>query len=379
RLNLWIRDAYRKYNVTPVAQQKRYVMTDFESLDNEGTMAVMQRHQFDVTVLQDYMQENVDGFSGTLTVEEFAGGQSNPTYLLSAEDQKYVLRRKPPGNLLKSAHAVDREYKVLTALQDADVPTPKTYVLCEDDSVIGTMFYIMEYLDGRVIWDSTEGPYSPVERGAFWDSANSAIAKLHRIDFESVGLSDFGKHTDYIARQFKRWGGQYEYTKTVDNPYMDNLIDYLPKNIPEDNSCSIVHGDPQIANMMMHKSRAEVIGILDWELSTLGSPLSDFAYLCRPYRDALRLADLKKLGIPSEEEFVEAYCRRTGRDGIENWDYYLAFNMFRLAAILQGIAKRVLDGTAASKQAELAGAGAFNMSKVAWAQIDKSVDLDDLS
>jgi len=210
-----------------------------------------------------------------------------------------------------------------------------------------------------------------------WDAANQAVAKLHNVDFEAVGLSDFGKHSDYIARQITRWAGQYEYTKTEENPYMDNLIEYLPKNIPADETCTIVHGDLQIANMMMHPDRWEVIGILDWELSTLGSPLSDFAYLCRPYRDALRKADLKALGIPTEEEFVEAYCRRTGRDGIGNWDYYIAFNMFRLAGILQGIAKRVLDGTAASKHAELAGAGAFNMAKLAWAQIDKSVNLDE--
>lgn len=352
-------------------------MSDFESLDNEGTIPVLEKHQFDVKSLEDYMKKNVPGFSGELIVEEFAGGQSNPTYSLEANGQKYVLRRKPPGTLLKSAHAVDREYRVLTALQDTNVPTAKTYCLCEDESVIGTMFYIMEYLDGRVVWDSTSSEFTPAQRGAMWDAANDAVAKLHNVDFESVGLSEFGKHSNYIERQLTRWAGQYEYTKTVENPYMDNLIDYLPKNMPNEDACSIVHGDLQIANMMMHKDKPEVIGILDWELSTLGNPLSDFAYLCRPYRDGLRNMDLKQLGIPSEQEYVEAYCRRTGRDGIEDWDYYLAFNMFRLAAILQGIAKRVLDGTAASKQAEIAGAGAFNMAKVAWAQIDKSVNLDE--
>ncbi len=352
-------------------------MTDFQAEDNTGTIAVQERHQFDIEALQEYMKKNVEGFSGDLEVAEFAGGQSNPTYLLTAGGLQYVMRRKPPGNLLKSAHAVDREYRVLTALQDANVPTAKTYSLCTDDSVVGTWFYIMEYLEGRVIWDSTAGPYTRQERGEFWDAANDALAKLHNVDFEAAGLSDFGKHTDYIARQLTRWGGQYEYTKTEDNPYMDNLIEYLPKNIPEDNSCTIVHGDPQIANMMMHQEKNEVIGILDWELSTLGSPLSDFAYLCRPYRDALRGLDLDALGIPSEQAYVEAYCERTNRSGIDNWDYYLAFNMFKLAAILQGIAKRVLDGTAASGHALAAGAGALNMSKVAWAQIDKSVVLDD--
>ncbi|XOV88258.1 MAG: phosphotransferase [Pseudomonadota bacterium] len=352
-------------------------MTDFRAQENTGTIPVQERHQFDVGALQRYMAEHVEGFKGELTVEEFAGGQSNPTYLLTAGDQQYVMRRKPPGQLLKSAHAVDREYKVLSALQNTDVPTARTYALCEDESVIGTMFYIMEYLQGRVIWDSTAGPYSQAERGEIWDAANVAVAKLHMVDFNEVGLADFGKHSEYIARQITRWSGQYEYTKTVENPYMDNLIEYLPKNIPEDDSCTIVHGDLQIANMMMHRDRNEVIGILDWELSTLGSPLSDFAYLCRPYRDALRNADLKALGIPPEEEYVEAYCRRTGRSGIDNWDYYIAFNMFRLAGILQGIARRVLDGTAASKHAEAAGAGAFNMAKLAWAQIDSSVRLDE--
>ena len=352
-------------------------MTDFQAFENTGTIPVQKRHQFDVGALRNYMRENVKGFSGELVVEEFAGGQSNPTYLLTTGGEQYVLRRKPPGNLLKSAHAVDREYRVLTALQSTDVPTAKTYSLCTDDSVIGTWFYIMEYLDGRVIWDSTAGPYAKEERHDIWDAANDAIARLHNVDFEAVGLSDFGKHSDYIARQISRWSGQYEYTKTESNPYMDNLIEYLPKNIPIEDSCSIVHGDPQIANMMMHEQRNEVIGILDWELSTLGSPLSDFAYLCRPYRDALRGAELASLGIPSEEEYVEAYCRRTSRDGIDNWDYYLAFNMFKMAAILQGIAKRVLDGTAASDHARAAGAGAPMMARLAWAQIDKSVVVDD--
>ncbi len=351
-------------------------MADFDAADNTGTIPVQERHQFDVGALEAFMLKEVDGFRGPLTAEEFAGGQSNPTYLLSAGDKQYVMRRKPPGELLKSAHAVDREYKVMSALQNVDVPVARTYALCTDDSVIGTWFYIMEYLPGRVIWDSTAGPYTPSERGQIWDAANSALAKLHNVDFREVGLSDFGKHQDYISRQIKLWSGQYEYTRTIENPYMDNLIEYLPKNVPDDKECTIVHGDPQISNMMMHADRFEVIGLLDWELSTLGNPLSDFAYLCRPYRDALRGADLAALGIPEEEEFVATYCERTGRSGIDNWDYYLAFNMFRLAAILQGIAKRVQDGTAASKHAEAAGAGALDMAKVAWAQIDSSVNLD---
>lgn len=353
-------------------------MAEFDPSSNVGTIPVQERHQFDVGNLEAYMRANVEGFSGSLTVEEFAGGQSNPTYLLHADGQQYVLRRKPPGELLKSAHAVDREYRVMTALADTNVPAAKTYALCTDDGVIGTWFYIMEHLEGRVIWDSTGGEYSPQERGEFWDAANDVLARLHNVDYEAVGLSDFGRHGEYITRQISRWAGQYEYTKTVENPYMDNLIEYLPANIPEEDAtvCTIVHGDPKIDNMMMHAEKGEVIGILDWELATLGNPVSDFAYMCMRYRDSLRDADLKTLGIPSEEEYVEAYCRRTNRSGIDNWDYYIAFNMFRLAAILQGIARRVMDGTAAGQQAEEAGAGAFDLSKLAWAQIDKSVRID---
>jgi aminoglycoside phosphotransferase (APT) family kinase protein len=313
-------------------------MVEFNAEDNIGTIEVQEKHRFDVGNLDAFMRENVDGYSGELSVEEFAGGQSNPTYLLTSGSEQYVMRRKPPGELLKSAHAVDREYKVLTALQNADVPAPRTYALCTDDDVIGTWFYIMEYQPGRVIWDVITGDYTPDERGKIFDAACVASAKLHNVDYEAVGLSDFGKHGDYIARQLKRWGGQYEYTKTVENPYM----------------------------------KFEVIGILDWELSTLGNPISDFAYHCRIYHDALAGLDLKELGIPAEEDYIQRYCELTGRSGIEHWNYYIAFNMFRLAAILQGIARRVLDGTAASKQAEQAGEGAYDLSKLAWGQIDPS-------
>jgi len=351
-------------------------MVDFPTSQNTGTIEVQERHRFDQVKLEAYLREHVAGFSGDLTVEEFAGGQSNPTYKLTAGGKHYVMRRKPPGKLLKSAHAVDREYKVMTALGGTNVPVPQTYCLCTDEEIIGSWFYVMEFLDGRVIWDSTDGPYSPEERTQIWDAAVVAVAKLHQVDYREVGLTDFGKEKEYIARQLKRWSEQYGYTKTVDNPYMDNLIEYLPKHMPADDECTVVHGDLQIANMAMHKDRYEVIGLLDWELSTLGNPLSDFAYLCRPYRDVLRNQDLKALGIPSEEEYVARYCELTGRSSIPDWNYYVAFNIFRLAAILQGIAKRVQDGTAASKHAETAGAGAFNMAKIAWAQIDSSVKLE---
>ena len=347
--------------------------------ENVGTIAVQEHHKFDIDALKDFVIENVAKFEGPLQVEEFAGGQSNPTFLVKAGEKKYVLRRKPPGTLVKSAHAVDREFKVMSALQKTDVPVPKTYKLCTDEKVIGTWFYLMEFLDGRVIWDSADGNYSPSDRSSLWDSANKSLASLHNVNYENVGLSDFGKHSDYVGRQIKRWSEQYEYTKTQNNPYMDNLIDYLAKNKPEDDFCSIVHGDPAIENMMIHKHKYEVIALLDWELSTLGNPLSDFAYLCMRYRNSLRNLDLKKLGIPYEEDYIEAYCQRTGRSEIQNWEFYMAFNMFRLAAILQGIAKRVIDGTASSRSAKLKGAQSYEMSMLAWAQIDKSVDISKIA
>ena len=347
-----------------------------EQLETTSTIEVQEKHQVDVFALQEFMEDRVEGFSGNLTIREFSYGQSNPTYMLSTDRKRYVMRRKPPGQLLKSAHAVDREYRVISALRDTDVPVPKTYAICNDESVIGTCFYIMEYVQGRVIADIVSGPYSNQDRAQVFDAANSVVACLHNVDFEANGLSAFGKHTDYVARQIKLWSAQYEYTKTDENPYMDNLIDYLGNQVPEDDSCTIVHGDLQIANMIFDSQKNEVSAVLDWELSTLGSPLADFAYLCRFYRDSLRNIDIKALGIPSEEEYVDLYCERTGRSQISNWDFYLAFNIFKMAAIQQGIAKRVLDGTAASQQAADVGAVAYQTAKVAWAQIDKSVRLD---
>lgn len=337
------------------------------------TIEVREKHRFDTGALHTWMKGNVDGFSGELSVQEFAGGQSNPTYKLEAGGRRYVLRRKPAGKLLKSAHAVDREFRVLHALQGTGVPVPKVYSLCTDNEVIGSWFYVMDYLDGRVIWDSTaKGKHSRQDRHDMWHAAVQAIASLHKVDFQKVGLDDYGKHSDYIARQIKRWAGQYEYTKTTDNPWMDKLIDYLPAHIPGDETCTIVHGDCHLANMMMHRDRFEVIGLLDWELSTLGNPLSDLAYLIRPYRDPELIPHLDTLGFPPEEELVQAYCQETGRNSIKDWDYYLAFNFFRLSGIFQGIARRGLDGTAAGNATGLAEAQAIKMARVGWEQIDKT-------
>lgn len=351
-------------------------MTDFPVEDNVGTMAVQERHRFDVPRLAAWLETRLPGFKGPLTVAEFKGGQSNPTYRLTSATGEYVLRRKPPGRLLKSAHAVEREYRVLTALAQSEVPVPKTFCLCEDEAVIGSVFYVMEFLDGRVIWDFTDGPYTPAERAAIWDAANLAVTRVHQADVQQLGLADFGRPGNYVARQLRRWTSQYEITRTVDNPYMDRLLEYLPEHLPRTEPCCLVHGDPQLANMLLARDRAQVIGILDWELATLGNPYSDFAYLCRPYRAELRGLDLARLGIPEEADFVATYCERMGLSGIPDWDFYMAFNMFRLAAILQGIAKRALDGTASNLRAEEAGARALETARLGWAQLDKSVPLD---
>ncbi len=346
---------------------------DFEAAEaNVGTTAVREGFEIDAGRLHEWMQGNVDGYAGNLTVEQFRGGQSNPTYKLTAGGTSYVLRRKPPGELLKSAHAVDREYKVMTALGQTDVPVPRTYALCTDDDVIGTWFYVMEFLEGRVIWDLNSGPYEPRDRAELWDAANDAIARLHKADYQAIGLSDFGRPGNYVARQFKRWAGQYEYTRdALDNPALDALVEWIPDNIPEDDSTTVVHGDLQFANMMFHPDRNEVIALLDWELSTLGNPLSDFAYFVRHFRlpgeGGLKDLDHAAMGIPSEADYLATYCRRTGRTSVDNWDFYIVFNFFRIAAILQGIAKRVKDGTAASDHAITAGEGAVPMAEAAWA------------
>lgn len=345
---------------------------DFEAADaNVGTTAVRDGFEIDAGRLHEWMQGNVDGYRGDLLIEQFRGGQSNPTYKLSAGGNHYVLRRKPPGELLRSAHAVDREYRVMTALGATDVPVPRTYGLCTDDDVIGTWFYVMEFLDGRVIWDLNRGDYEPDMRSACWDAAGEAIARLHNVDYEAVGLADFGKPGNYVERQFKRWAGQYEYTRdAIENPALDAVIEWIPEHIPPDDETTIVHGDLQFPNMMFHRDRAEVIALLDWELSTLGNPLSDFAYFARGYRlggdSGLADLDLAALGIPSEADYLARYCERTGRASVEHWEFYIVFNFFRIAAILQGIAKRVKDGTAASDHAATAAEGAVPMAEAAW-------------
>ncbi len=339
----------------------------------------MSTQNLDTSRLADYLAEHIPGFSGELTAEKFAGGQSNPTFKLTAGNTSYVLRRKPPGELLASAHAVDREFRVISALQNTDVPVPRSFLLCEDDTIIGSMFYVMEYLEGRVLWD----PVLPEaadreERAAIYDAMNQTLAALHNVDVEAVGLADFGRPGNYFERQVARWSKQYRASETQHIAGMELLMKWLPDNMPEDDgSVSLVHGDYRLDNMMFHPTEPRVIGVLDWELSTLGHPLADLAYQCMAWmlpRDAeikgLQGVDRQALGIPTDEEYIARYCERTGRDGIDNWDFYIVFCLFRLAAILQGIVKRAQIGTASSAEADVRGEMVLPLVELALAQLD---------
>ncbi len=343
-----------------------------------GTQAVREQHRFDEANLDRWLKANVDGYKGPVSVEQFKGGQSNPTFRLTdAGGKRYVMRRKPPGKLLPSAHAVDREFKVISALHQTDVPVAKPHALCTDESVAGTMFYIMDCVDGRVFWDQSLADLTKADRGKVYDEMNRAMAALHNVDYQAVGLADFGKPTDYIQRQIHRWGKTYKQSETEVIPEMDALIDWLPKNVPPGDETSVVHGDYRLDNMIFHPTEPRVLAILDWELSTLGHPLADFTYHLMSwrlggadYRGLLGL-DLPALGIPTEAEYVAAYCRRTKRDGIPNLDFYAAYNMFKLAGILQGIMGRYVDGTAASPHALEQGKRAKPMAIAAAKQVEK--------
>ncbi len=342
-----------------------------------GTKPVDQRLRFDVDRLASYLREHVEDFSGVLEVEQFSGGQSNPTFKLKAGDKRFVLRRKPPGKLLPSAHAVDREYRVISALYPTEVPVARPYCLCEDDSVIGTAFYLMDYVEGRVIWDGLLPEYSVEQRRSIYNELNRVMAALHSVDYAAVGLADFGRPGNYISRQISRWTKQYRASETEHIEAMENLIEWLPDNIPPVEETTVVHGDYRIDNVIFHPTEARILAVLDWELSTLGHPLADFAYHCMTWRltpgefRGIGGVDLKSLGIPTEDEYVEMYCKRTGREKIANWDFYLAYNMFRLAGILQGIMGRVKDGTAASAHAVEQGKRARPMAEAGWRQVEK--------
>ena len=342
-----------------------------------GTMEVPERTRFDEAALQAYMEEHVEGFTGNLEVEQFRGGQSNPTYKLQAGGTSYVMRRKPPGELLPSAHAVDREFKVISALQETDVPVAKTYCLCTDESIVGTWFYIQEHVEGRIFWLPSLPDMTPDQRGPIFDAMNDAIAKLHNVDVDAVGLGDFGKRTDYIARQINRWSKQYKASETEDIPAMNNLMTWLPDNMPTRDECSVVHGDYRLDNMIFHPTEPRVLAILDWELATLGDPIADFTYNCQQWYlppdlfNGLLVPDLAETGIPPIEDYVSAYCRRTGREKIENFEFYIAYNLFRLAGIMQGIMGRYVDGTASSDYAKNMGEQAKPVAEVAWALAKK--------
>jgi aminoglycoside phosphotransferase (APT) family kinase protein len=344
-----------------------------------GTRPVAPQHAFDVDRLTAYMQQHVEGFAGGLQVEQFKGGQSNPTFMLTdAKGKRYVMRRKPPGNLLPSAHAVDREYKVITALAKTDVPVAKTYALCEDLDVIGTMFYIMDCVDGRVMWDPKSAGSSNEERAAIFDEMNRVIAAMHSVDPVAIGLGDYGKPGSYVERQVGRWTKQYKAAEIDPIPAADNLIDWLPQHIPASDEARIVHGDYRLDNVMFHPTEPRIVAVLDWELSTLGHPLVDFAYHCMTWRmpadqsRGLGGVDIASLGIPSESDYVKLYMKRVGRSLDEipspaEWNYYMVFNMFRLVGILQGIAKRAQQGNASSAEAVAAGARARPLAEQAWA------------
>jgi len=313
--------------------------------------------------LADYLSANMRGFEGPLTATKFPGGQSNPTFKIEAGSGNYVLRRQPPGKLLKSAHAVDREYRVISALEHTDVPVAKAHHLCEDIDVLGSMFYIMEHCDGNVHWAAKiDEARDNKHRGEMYDEMNRVLAAIHSVDLEAVGLSDYGRPGNYYERQFNRWSSQYRASEIDIIAEMDELIEWLGTNIPEDDGkVALVHGDYRLDNLMFDKTDNTIIAVLDWELSTLGHPYADLAYQCMglrlPYREIKNVMsglgglDSQALGIPSEKDYVDAYCRRMGIDSIGNWNFYLAFSCFRLAAITQGVAKRGADGNASSKAA----------------------------
>jgi aminoglycoside phosphotransferase (APT) family kinase protein len=337
------------------------------------TTAIRDGHAFDIAALERYLNAHLARFRGPLEVRQFEGGQSNPTYLLRSTSGDYVLRKKPPGQLLPSAHQVEREYRIMTAL-GGRVPVPPTHLLCSDASVIGTPFFVMDCVAGRVFRQPHLAGVPPPERAAMYEDMVDVLARLHSVDVAAAGLSDYGKPGNYYARQTARWGGQYLAAKTGEIPAMDSLMAWLPAHIPPGDETAIVHGDYRVENLIFHATEPRVVAIVDWELSTLGHPLADLAYNCLTYHlspEALGRpgADTPHdtAGIPDEASYVASYCRRTGRAGIPHWNFYLAFSMFRLASILQGVYARALQGNAASTYAKQRGAAARLVAERGWA------------
>ena len=341
-----------------------------------GTKPVVAAHAFDQARLIDWLRPRMDGLDGEVSVAQFKGGQSNPTFLLTAGERRFVMRRKPPGQLLPSAHAVDREFRVISALAKTDVPVARAHVLCQDPAVIGTDFYVMDHVEGRIFWDATLPGMAPAERGAIYDEMNRVMAALHRVDPAAIGLGDYGRPGNYVGRQVARWSQQYKAAETEIIEAADALIEWLPKHIPAEGETRIVHGDYRLDNVIFHPTEPRILAVLDWELSTLGDPMVDFAYHCLGWRMApgasrgLVDADLGALGIPTEAAYRDRYLQRTGRTAPvseADWTYYLVFNMFRLVGILQGIAKRAQQGNASNASAVETGKRARPLAEQGWA------------
>ena len=355
-------------------------MSDFDHF--VGTAALSGKHVFDIAALSAWLDANLDGFQGPLAVELFKGGQSNPTYKLLTPTRSYVMRAKPGpvAKLLPSAHAVEREFAVMRALEGTDVPVARMYCLCEDESVIGRAFYIMEFVQGRVLWDQALPGMSNADRGAIYDEMNRVIAALHKADYAERGLAGFGKPGNYFERQIGRWSKQYVASITQPIPEMDQLMAWLPAHIPagarDVRRTGIVHGDYRLDNLIFHPTQPRVLAVLDWELSTLGHPLADFSYHCMAWHippgsfRGIGGLDVASLGIPTEAEYIRRYCARTGfttpDELAPDWSFYLAYNLFRIAAILQGIAKRIETGTASNPQAAKSAAGVRPLAEMAW-------------
>jgi len=347
-------------------------MTPIAAPDVEPVRAAF---RFDEERLAQWLRANVDSRTGPLQVRQFKGGQSNPTYRVDTDRASYVLRRKPPGDLLKGAHAIDREYRVLAALHAAGFPVPRVHGLCMDRGVVGTEFYVMDRIEGRVFWNPRLPELAAPERAAYFDAMNETIASLHTLDPAAVGLADYGRSSGYFTRQIARWSRQYQDDALAGRDrHMDQLVDWLPHHVPEGDETAISHGDFRCDNMIFHPSEPRVLAVLDWELSTLGHPLADFAYHAMVYRlppsivMGLKGEDLRALGLPAEDDYIASYCKRTGRAGIPNYAYYIAFNMFRLAAILHGIKGRLLRGTASSGHAAEMAGNVEPLAQLAWQQ-----------
>ncbi|MAY88218.1 MAG: phosphotransferase family protein [Pseudooceanicola sp.] len=319
-----------------------------------------------------WMEDNIKGFQGPVTLSKFEGGQSNPTFRVDSPSGQYVLRRKPSGPVLPSAHAVDREFRVLEAMRRGGVPVAGVHALCQDNEVIGSDFYIMDFVEGRVFWDPRLPDMSNETRAAIFSSMNSTIAQIHSLDPDAIGLADFGRKEDYLKRQIARWTRQYQAARTEPNPAMEGLMKWLPEHVPEEHPVRVVHGDYRLDNVLIHPTEPRIVAVLDWELSTLGNPIADFAYHMLSWYFSASLfrgmagEDLAALGIPEQREYLDQYLAKTGLDAPEDWEFYVILSMFRIASILQGIAKRSLDGSAANADAAEIGAKAVPISELAW-------------